>query len=353
MTAMRDWQALSEPALAKGITLLEASAGTGKTYNITSLILRLVAERGVQMRETVVVTFTRAATAELKDRIRVRIAEAVDVLEGRKAPKDDEVLSFLLEGSKTRGADWLRNLRAAQESFDECLISTIHGFCQRMLQQNAFESRTDFDLELMDETSAVREEIIDDWLSKSLHPDDPERFAFLTAWCGFDRSSLETLTKMALRDPDGEVVPPEDEVTVAGWAAARDAFLARWEAEWGDSLPVLYEQAHARGTFAKPRQSNTVRRSAARRWPSSARGCGARPPWSISRPTRSIGAKRPSAPPSPKVSRSRRTRRSSPCVSCCATPSARRPASARPSCSGSARSSTSACGRGAFSPTRT
>jgi exodeoxyribonuclease V beta subunit len=157
MTALRDWEPTAEHSIGTGTTLLEASAGTGKTYNITSVLLRLVAARNIKMREIVVVTFTRAATAELQDRIRVRLSDAVAFLEGRSRVGDgDEVLEHLRAGARKAGGEiWLRRLRAAQESFDECLISTIHGFCQRMLQQHAFESQTDFDLELVQDNTEL------------------------------------------------------------------------------------------------------------------------------------------------------------------------------------------------------
>lgn len=255
MSAMNEWSATSEAALVKGITLIEASAGTGKTYNIASLVLRLVAEQGVKIEEIVVVTFTRAATAELKERIRERLVRAVETLEGRRPPGDDDIVNLLLAGDPSLRASRLRSLRAAEQSFDACLISTIHGFCQRMLAENAFEAQTDFGLELMAETHDVREQLIDDWLSAHLYPDDPKRFAFLRDRCRLDRKTLVDLADLALRDPGVDVVPRSDEVTVAGWEAERDAFVGPWERQWAPSLPALYEQAHLDKVFAKPRQS--------------------------------------------------------------------------------------------------
>lgn len=256
MSSMNEWKATSAAALSKGITLLEASAGTGKTYNIASLVLRLVAEQDVAMGDVVVVTFTRAATAELRDRVRARLAGAVDVLEGRSAPSDDEVLTALKKANSPRA---LRNLRAAQESFDECQIATIHGFCQRMLQQNAFEARADFDLELVGEAASVREEVVDDWLSKHLYADEPARFDFLTRQCGITRDRLCSLAFTALRDADVEVVPRPSEATAQGWDAERDAFVGPWDRTWGKTLPALYEEAHAHGIFSNPKQ-RTYRR---------------------------------------------------------------------------------------------
>ncbi|MCP4869148.1 MAG: UvrD-helicase domain-containing protein [Proteobacteria bacterium] len=247
----------TEP-LVRGITLLEASAGTGKTYNITDLVVRLVTEQNVKMREILVVTFTRAATAELKERIRVRIADAIATLEGRPADPKDAILSRLpgaAAAALAEGKNWLRQLRDAQEAFDECLISTIHGFCQRMLQQNAFESSADFGLELVQDSSALIEELVDDWLSAKLYPDDPERYDFHVTQCGWTRDNLIGLAKLALRDPDMQVVPAPGDRDEAGWQPLLDAFDSSWRGGWCDSLPAAIEEAHQRGDFSNPKQS--------------------------------------------------------------------------------------------------
>ena len=131
--------------LDPGLTVIEASAGTGKTYKITDLVTRLVAERGVPMREIVVVTFTKAATAELKDRIRSRLGEAAQAFEvGTETNRD-------LQDLVTRCAsvpEALQRLKDAQRDFDQALISTIHGFCQRMIDGQGFECSADAGLSL-------------------------------------------------------------------------------------------------------------------------------------------------------------------------------------------------------------
>ena len=240
--------------LVRGLTLLEASAGTGKTYSITDLVVRLVTEQNVAMREILVVTFTRAATAELKERIRLRLAEAVSVLEGAQPRAGDVVLSRLpseAHAARSRGENWLRRLRDAQDSFDECLISTIHGFCQRMLQQNAFESSADFGLELVEDSSDLVEELVDDWLSSQLYPEDPDRFDFLVSRCGWNRESLLDLAQLALRDPDMEVVPAPEDRDEAGWLPLLASFAQGWRSDWCHSLPQAIEDAHLAGFFAK------------------------------------------------------------------------------------------------------
>src|SRR5688500_6004761 len=118
-----------------GVTLIEASAGTGKTYSITGLILRLILEKHLQIRDILAVTFTEAATQELRNRIRRRLQSALEDLR-RGVSDDDIVATFLRQGDKAVG---ICELDLAIQSFDEAQIFTIHGFCQRMLNDYAFE----------------------------------------------------------------------------------------------------------------------------------------------------------------------------------------------------------------------
>ena len=106
----------SEP-LGPGRTVIEASAGTGKTFTITAAVTRLVAEEGLALEEILVVTFTRAATAELKDRVRKRMVETLRALEGRPAGPVDDHMRVLLDADaeelRRRADRGSRNLAAA------------------------------------------------------------------------------------------------------------------------------------------------------------------------------------------------------------------------------------------------
>src|SRR5690349_17192572 len=111
-----------------GRNLIEASAGTGKTYAIASLFLRLVIEEGLLPEQILVVTFTEAATSELRDRIRLRLREARDAVDAGSSP--DPFLNGLMDaGSCSR---WpgsrvaVERLDLALQSFDCAAISTIH-----------------------------------------------------------------------------------------------------------------------------------------------------------------------------------------------------------------------------------
>ena len=126
-----------------GINLIEASAGTGKTWNLCGLYLRLLLERGLTVQGLLVVTFTNAATAELRERIRARIAETLAHLDGRPAGGDPFV-ARLVAGLRARGLEPARmreRLELALQTFDEAAIFTIHGFCQRALADAPFAAQ--------------------------------------------------------------------------------------------------------------------------------------------------------------------------------------------------------------------
>ena len=139
---------------AAGMTLIEASAGTGKTRELTGIVARLVVEEGRRLDEILVVTFTRAATAELRDRIRdtlrsarraVATGEAGEVEEGTQA---EELLAGWREDSAFGPEAAARRLDAALEDIDRANVFTIHGFCQRVLADLAFDGGFPFGFEV-------------------------------------------------------------------------------------------------------------------------------------------------------------------------------------------------------------
>ncbi|WP_029609090.1 exodeoxyribonuclease V subunit beta [Neisseria lactamica] len=155
-----------------GTNLIEASAGTGKTYGIAALFTRLIVLEQKNVERVLVVTFTKAATAELKTRLRARLDDVLQVLESKEIAKlGDDTLSdgiaaycaehhegdtflpallkqALQKESRTR---LIVRLKAAIGQFDNAAIYTIHGFCQRILRDYAFLCQAPFDVELTEE----------------------------------------------------------------------------------------------------------------------------------------------------------------------------------------------------------
>jgi exodeoxyribonuclease V beta subunit len=153
-----------------GPHMIEASAGTGKTWTITGLYTRLVIEHGLRVPEILVVTFTEAATAELRDRIRGRLAEVLESFEGDEAL--DPFCQTLLDQHRERSPEIIRRLQRAIASLDEAAIHTIHAFCQRVLVQSAFESGADFGMEILSDIGPVLDEIAADFWREQVYPAD-------------------------------------------------------------------------------------------------------------------------------------------------------------------------------------
>ncbi|OBT06570.1 exodeoxyribonuclease V subunit beta [Vibrio sp. UCD-FRSSP16_10] len=152
-----------------GARLIEASAGTGKTFTIAGLYLRLLLghgdngsahDRPLTVEQILVVTFTEAATAELKDRIRARIHQArVDFSRGYS---DDPIIKPLLDQTDDRD-NACQLLLAAERQMDEAAVFTIHGFCQRMLTQNAFESGSRFNSQFIKDETQLKAQVVADY----------------------------------------------------------------------------------------------------------------------------------------------------------------------------------------------
>ncbi|MDG4476860.1 exodeoxyribonuclease V subunit beta [Thiovibrio frasassiensis] len=185
-----------------GVQLIEASAGTGKTYSITSLYLRLLLERRLTVEQILVVTFTEAATAELHERIRTRLRTAAQGFQDQHGGADP-FLCQLLARSTDHEAD-RRLLARAVSDIDKGAVSTIHGFAHRVLQQHALETGLLFELELTGATQLLVQEISDDYWSSFFYDLD-HRLATLVRQ-GVSPAQLRSLTQEAIRHGDFAIV---------------------------------------------------------------------------------------------------------------------------------------------------
>lgn len=158
-----------------GRSLIEASAGTGKTWTLTALYARLLLERQLSVGQILVVTYTTAATAELRERIRARLVDLLAVYEG--TPSGDDFLNRLHARFPDEAAR--RRLLLAVHGFDEAAIFTIHGFCQRALQDAAFEAGGDFDSELTADDREIIDALLADAWRSELADADPAWARFL------------------------------------------------------------------------------------------------------------------------------------------------------------------------------
>jgi exodeoxyribonuclease V beta subunit len=182
-----------------GSRLIEASAGTGKTWTIAALYLRLVLGHGggqafprpLLPSEILVMTFTRAATRELSNRVRERLVQAAAYFRG-EAGEDDPYLAGLAAaypGESERSVAAHR-LALAAETMDEAAIFTIDAWCQRMLREHAFDSGSLFDEELVSDERALFEDAAHDYWRQQVYPLDAGALAAVLE-CWDDVESLK------------------------------------------------------------------------------------------------------------------------------------------------------------------
>lgn len=224
-----------------GERLIEASAGTGKTYTIAGLYLRLLLghgplieegadagqasahERPLSVTEILVVTFTEAATAELRGRIRGRIHEAR--LAFMRGQSGDALLAQLLAEVEDHELA-ARRLLAAERQMDEAAVFTIHGFCQRMLKQNAFESGALFETEFLTDDSQLRLQAVSDYWRAEFYPVDKTLASAVRALWPSPAALLREMNGW-LDNSELEMRPPAGDETLA---ARHQAAMARIEA---------------------------------------------------------------------------------------------------------------------------
>jgi exodeoxyribonuclease V beta subunit len=158
--------------LPSGVTVLEASAGTGKTFAIAALAARYVAE-GTPLASLLLVTFTRMATGELRERVRERLVSAEDgltrALAGARPPAEDEVLTLLAAGEEGAVRARRDRLARALADFDAATIATTHGFCHEVLSGLGVGGDVERDAVLVEDLGDLLEEVVDDLYVRRFH----------------------------------------------------------------------------------------------------------------------------------------------------------------------------------------
>ncbi len=162
----------------EGCALIEASAGTGKTYTISTLYLRLLLGHGASKTspprprmppEILVMTFTRAATQELRDRIRRRVQETLAILEDRVQDPDPQLAAILAGHSPDDWPELARRLRLAADSMDDAAIFTIDAWCQRVLHEHALLAGWDPRQKLLPDFPDLAREAAEDFWRQNVY----------------------------------------------------------------------------------------------------------------------------------------------------------------------------------------
>lgn len=236
-----------------GTSLLEASAGTGKTYTITTLYLRLLLERSLTVREILVVTYTRAATAELRERIRKRLQLAYDLLNGA-ASSDDATVNEFVASREAGGSvrDDSQRLLQSIRDFDQAAIFSIHSFCQRVLQDNSFESGSAFDAAFLSEQSTLVSEICNDYWATQLYEADSDTVRYLL-------HSLKPVTpemvlkiaKKAIASPGAEILPQGEsgDGAIARWKRIQTEARSLWLSDKDTILALMSDRTNLKGNM--------------------------------------------------------------------------------------------------------
>ncbi|GGB24010.1 RecBCD enzyme subunit RecB [Flexivirga endophytica] len=210
--------------LPTGTTVLEASAGTGKTWTIAALVTRYVAEGVHTLDELLVVTFGRAASRELRERVREQLVACAEALDDPDAIPTDPLLVTLRDVDPAERATRARRVRDALAAFDEATIATIHQFCHQVLRGLGIAGDTDAGATLVEDVDDLLMEVVDDLYLRG--------FARQESRPEFDLAEARRIARRVAGDPSAQLVPlrPEPNTPAArrvGFARAVRGELAR------------------------------------------------------------------------------------------------------------------------------
>lgn len=182
----------------KGTNLIEASAGTGKTYSIAILVIRLIIEKRIALKEILMVTFTKAAVSELEVRIRKFIRESYSYI-NQDTEVDKTIKAIIDNGIAAIGKTAVLNLlNKARRQLDETAIYTIHGFCQKTLSSSAFETGQAFNSEVIEDEASFINAATNEYWRANISTLDTELLVFLLAH-GLSKNKLSHVVSKAIR----------------------------------------------------------------------------------------------------------------------------------------------------------
>jgi exodeoxyribonuclease V beta subunit len=196
------------PEGLKRLHLMEASAGTGKTYSIQTIYLRLVLIEALSVQQILTVTFTKDATKELRDRLQGILREALDYCDDPSRILDAQHRTKIMVdvAKQEKGESCVRKrLQLALLDFDMAAIFTIHGFCQRVLRRFAFETGQPFDMEPSNSADEDIEQLCKDWWRHYTYQMDESLSSFLAQSGRFSLGKITELAKKLIAKPDAIV----------------------------------------------------------------------------------------------------------------------------------------------------
>lgn len=171
---MKDFDLLGALPAARSTTVLEASAGTGKTFALAGLVTRYIAEGEATLDQMLLITFGRAATQELRDRVRRQIVDAVAAFDEPGWSGDNQVIAHLLDCDDDERGIRRQRLRDALAAFDAATIATTHQFCQMVLKSLGVAGDSDSGVTLVESLDELVGEIVDDLYLRHFGPERDE-----------------------------------------------------------------------------------------------------------------------------------------------------------------------------------
>uniref|UniRef100_UPI00356B3C15 exodeoxyribonuclease V subunit beta n=1 Tax=Halopseudomonas sp. TaxID=2901191 RepID=UPI00356B3C15 len=257
----------TQPPLAlrcplRGSRLIEASAGTGKTFTISALYLRLVLgqiagqdneldfPRALLPPEILVVTFTEAATQELRDRIRARLVDAAKAFRHELADPDPIITALCEQTPTDQWPGCARKLEIAAQWMDQAAVSTIHSWCQRMLREHAFDSGSLFEQTLETDQRDLRAQVVRDYWREQCYPLTGQALDWVAQNWQTPGALLQKVLPLLQEETASQ--PQSLREILAGLLAERDRALQQMKApwtQWLDPLVTFYEHSCEAGAF--------------------------------------------------------------------------------------------------------
>jgi len=240
----------------RGSQLIEASAGTGKTFTISALYLRLVLGHGAESSgfgrellppQILVVTFTDAATKELRERIRTRLAEAARFFRDETPAPDSLIAELREEYLPEQWSGCANRLDIAAQWMDEAAVSTIHSWCQRMLREHAFDSGSLFTQTLETDHSDLLGEVLRDYWRLFCYPMQGDALNWVRGNWGGPAALLPRVRGLFASERDSVEGKDPAELITACLQERRAALLELkmpWR-QWADELLAICHQGVA------------------------------------------------------------------------------------------------------------
>jgi len=242
-------------------TVLEASAGTGKTFALAALVTRYIAEGAATLDQMLLITFGRAATRELRDRVRRQIAHALAAFDHPDLVKENQVVAHLLDGSPDELAARKTRLGDALAGFDAATIATTHQFCKLVLTSLGVAGDSDAGVELVESLDELVTEIVDDLYLA--------RFGRLTEPPQVSYDQALKLARAVASNPSTELRPlnPEPGSQAAVRIEFAKAVLAELEIRKRRRRILGYDDLLTRLAGALDAQDSPARQRMSQRWP--------------------------------------------------------------------------------------